>query len=338
MLNFAIIGYGGLGKVHCHNVATVAKRVKDVRLVAVCDVEEEAFRMQKSIHGGEESIVQDLSAYRLYQNVNDLLEKEQLDFVITALPTYLHEEIAVLAMKKGIHVFSEKPMAISLEQAENMLYTARENNVKLMIGHCVRYMPEYLALKNMIQSKQYGKVIKADFFRYSTTPEWSWKNWMLDISKSGGACLDLHVHDVDYINYVFGLPKAVSSHGTNYKTRYESITTVYHYDNGMLVTSNCDWAMPKGFPFTKGFTVRLEKATVVFNAQGLTLYDTEGQVKQLDVPNESGYAEEIVDFIQCIQEDKESTVNPPEASLQSMRIALAEMEAVDTGKMVCLGE
>ena len=335
MLQFAIIGFGGLGKLHFHNVAALQSRVKDVKLVAVCDVEKSAFYTETSTNLGKKQSDLSVQAYRLYTDAEVLLEKEKLDFVITALPTYLHEKISVLAMEKGIHVFSEKPMALSLEQADHMIQTARKNNVKLMIGQCLRYMPEYVALKELIDSKRYGKVVKADFFRYSATPEWSWQNWMKDERKSGGACLDLHVHDVDFIHWVFGLPRSVSSVGTHYKTKYESISTVYDYDN-MLVTSNADWAMPAGYSLTKGFTVRFEKATAFMTPEGMKLYAENGKRSIPELSNKNCYLEEIVDFICCVQENRESEVNPPEESRESLRLALAERESVDTGCKIAL--
>ena len=130
MMNFAIIGFGGLGKVHFRNVEKVNKVVGDIKLVAICDIEESAFtstvRTNISADGGL-----DLSAYNLYTDLEEMLDKEKLDFVITALPTYVHEKVAVQVMERGIHVFSEKPMALNPEQAQNMLDTAKKNNVKV---------------------------------------------------------------------------------------------------------------------------------------------------------------------------------------------------------------
>ncbi len=260
--------------------------------------------------------------------MKELFVKEKLDFVITALPTYLHEKVAVMAMERGIHVFSEKPMALNAEQAEHMLKVAEENHVKLMIGQCVRYFPEYVMLKEFVDSQKFGKVIRADFTRISPTIGWSWQDWMLDETKSGGAVLDLHVHDVDFIQWVFGMPKAVSSVATNYKSRHESISTVYHYDD-VLVTATSDWSMPAGFQFAAGFTVRFEKATIIKNAEGLKCYPEEGEPYLLEVPAVNGYVEEVVDFIHCIKENKESAINPPEASFRSLQIALAEKRSAE---------
>ena len=335
MLKFAIIGVGGLGKTHYRNVKEVTKKAGNVKLVALCDVEDSAFSTQTATNLGDAEADLDFSAYHLYKDVETLLEKETLDFVITALPTDIHEEVAVKVMNKGIHVFSEKPMAINLTQAENMLKVAKENNVKLMIGQCLRYSGPYLMLKDIIESEKYGKVISADFFRISPTPSWSWKSWMLDEAKSGGAILDLHVHDVDFINWVFGMPKAVTSFATNYKTKHDSVNTVYHYDD-KHVTATGDWGMPECFQFQSGFTVRFEAATIVRNSEGMYLYPENGEAIELHPTMDKMHAEEVVDFINCIREDKESVVNPATDSCNSLKIALAEKVSADTGKTVML--
>lgn len=328
-LKFAIIGFGGLGKLHFRNLEEIKRKAPNIQLVAICDVDESTFYTQRGMNLDKNSTCLDLTGYHLYTDVKELLDNEQLDFVITALPTYLHEEIAVMTMEKGIHVFSEKPMALSLEQAQRMLDAADKNNVLLMIGQCVRYFSKYEKLREIICDNRYGKVIKADFHRICDTPPWSWNNWMLDETKSGGAALDLHVHDVDYINWVFGVPKAVTSFATNYKMKHEAITTIYDYED-MIVTSVGEWGMPLGFPFMAGFTVRFEKAVVVSVPEGLKVYQEEKETL-LKVESKNGHAEELVDFITCIREKRKSKINPPEDTLWSLKIALTEKKSAESG-------
>lgn len=333
MLKFAIIGFGGLGKVHFETVPEVVKRIRDVQLVAICDIDENAFHTQKEINLATAKVDLNLSAYRLYTDADELFEKEELDFVITALPTYIHEKMAVKAMKKGIHVFSEKPMALNVEQAEHMIETAKKNHVKLMIGQCMRWEAPYVLLKDMILSEKYGKVTRAEFSRISPLPTWSSHNWMLDESKSGGAALDMHVHDVDFIHWVFGVPKAVTSFADNYAGKHAVISTTYHYDD-KLVTSIGDWGMPQCWPFADGYTVRFEKATVVYGKGEITLYEEDGDAGKVEIPDFNYMADEMEEFINCIREDRESSINPPESSLISVKIALAEKVSADTGKTV----
>lgn len=334
MLKFAIIGFGGLGKLHYRNVAEVTETVKDIQLVAICDVEDSAFHAQVSTNLGDSNANLDLSAYRLYNDAAEMLEKEELDFVITALPTFLHSKIAIMAMEKGLHVFSEKPMALNAEQADEMIAAANKNNVKLMIGQCLRYSPTYVALRDLIVSQKYGKVVKAEFYRISSSPLWSWHNWFMDESLSGGAALDMHVHDVDFINWAFGAPKAVTSVATNFKAKHESITTTYHYDDAQVIAVG-DWGMPKGYRFNAGFKVRFEQASVVTTPEGVMLYPEDGEMGLLElVGNPNQYVTEVIDFVQCIQENRASTINPPEDSCKSLKIALAEKLSADTGKTV----
>lgn len=333
MLKFAIIGMGELGKNHYRNVKEVTKKAGDVKLVALCDANASAFCTQAAAGLKETDADLDFSAYHLYSDVDELLEQEKPDFVIAALPTHIHEKIAVKVMEKGIHVFSEKPMALNLAQAENMLQVAKENHVKLMIGQCLRYSGAYMLLKSMIDSRKYGNVVSADFFRISPTPAKSQQNWMLDEAKSGGAILDLHVHEVDFINWVFGMPKAVTSFATNDKAKHDSVNTVYHYDD-KRVTATGEWGMPGCFQFQSGFTVRFEEATIVKNSNGMYLYPENGEVIKLQPSKEKMHVEEVVDFIHCIREDRESAVNPASDSCNSLKIALAEKVAADTGKTV----
>lgn len=333
MLKFAIIGMGGLGKVHYQNAQELAETEMDIKLVALCDAAISAFHTQTATDLGECNTEMEFSSYHLYDNVESLLENEKLDFVIIALPTFIHEKIAVMAMNQGIHVFCEKPMALTSEQGEHMLRAAHENNVKLMIGHCLRYSEPYIMLKDIIDGGKYGKVISADFFRISPIPNWT--GWMLDETKSGGAALDLHIHEADLINWMFGRPSAVTSFATNFKAKHESISTVYHYED-KLVTAKADWGMPGCFKFQSGFTVRFENAVIVKNAEGMYLYPESGEPVKLEPSKGKEYREEIVDFISCVRQDKESEVNPATDSYIALKIALAEKVSADACKAVKL--
>ena len=335
MLKYAIIGFGGLGKVHFRAYPEVKeKSCTEVQLVALCDIRESVFTEQTATNLGGSNVDLDLSNFNIYHDVDDLLANEKLDFVVTALPTYLHEQVAVKIMKKGINVFSEKPMAINLEQAENMLNTSKEMGVKLMIGQCCRYGSRYNKFKEIVDSEKYGKLLRADLYRLSPTPIWSWENWFLDETKSGGAALDLHVHDVDIINWLFGMPKSVMSYATNYKTKHDSIVTRYEYD-GMLITCTGEWGCPSNaYPFNSGLFAKFEKATIESKAGKFMIYTEEGE--KIDVPLESvnDYALEVIDFVDCIVNNKTSAINPPESVFNTTKIALAEKLSADMGEKV----
>lgn len=337
MLKFAIVGFGGLGKLHFRCYPEVKSKVKDeIKLVAICDIEDSAFTSQTATNLGGENTDLDLKNYTLYKNVDDLLEKEELDFVITALPTYLHEEIGVKIMKKGINLFSEKPMAITYEKAENMVRTAKEMGVKLMIGQCCRYEPKHIKLKEFVDSGKFGKVVRAHFERGGTPPMWAWQNWFMDGKRSGGAALDLHVHDVDLVNYIFGMPKAVCSLGTNHVSEHDSMHTLYYYDDA-VVTSLVDWSysQPK---ISRGIYsyIRFEKASVKSEKGVLTVYPDEGEAYEVPLDSIDDYAAEMIDFVNCIIDDTVSAINPAEETLKSTRIAFAEKLSANIQEKVTL--
>lgn len=335
MLKFGIIGFGGLGKVHFNDYLEIKKTNRaDIELVALCDIEPKAFTESAAtnITSGGETL--DLSAYTLYSDYKEMLAKEKLDFVITALPTYLHAQVAVYALNAGLHVFSEKPMAIDLESCQAMLDAAEKNDKKLMIGQCLRYEPGYTNLTEYYKNGELGKLCRAEFGRYSLTPTWSSNNWMMDEAKSGGAALDFHVHDVDYINFLLGLPKSVAAMATHEHSGYDSIVSTYYYDN-CVVTAAADWAMPNEYPFTEKFIARFEKGTLEYLRGELTLYTDDGATK-VELSGKNSYVEEVVDFADCIVNNRVSEINPPASCMDSIKLALAEKQAAKTGTIVNL--
>ncbi len=325
MLSYAIIGFGGLGKKHFRNTKELCERVGDVKLTAICDIEESAFNTQTDTNISTEATNLDLSAYRLYTDVNELFENEKLDFVIAALPTSIHEKIAVMAMERKIHVFSEKPMALNEKECENMLKASRENNVRLMIGQCVRYSSAVAFAKELVESGKYGRVLYANFERFSGPPVWTWKKWMLDEEKSGGAALDLHIHDVDLICYLFGEPKSISARRVSGEIKNDGLFTTYDFDDGMFATARGSWGFNNTYRFRSGFLIKFENATFESGGGKAILY-TDDSKEEVKLPPTNVTLEELVDFVCCIRNGENSKINPPEASALSVKIALLEKE------------
>ena len=336
MLNFAIIGFGALGKVHFSGYEELKRRIPEAELVAICDSAAAAFSSQAKTNLGATNANLDLSAFRIYADCEEMFDKEKLDFVIVALPTFVRTEICVSAMRRGIHVFSEKPIALTPEDATMLLDEAKSCGVRFHVGQCLRFAPHISFLKDAIDSAGYGKVIRAEFNRISPLADWSRNNWLLDESKSGGAALDMHIHDTDLVNYLFGTPEAVSSNATDYKTAFECIDTVYHYPDGKLVTSIGDWGMPGCFDFEQSYTVRFERATLIFKNDILTVYNEGGEKTNIPLENVNCYTEEVVDFLDCIMSGKDSVKNEPSSAREALKIVLAEKESARLSKKIYL--
>ena len=325
MHSYAVIGFGGLGKTHAANLDKIAKKRGDMYLKAIYGTTAEEFSKSVNMNIGSADIAGiDISRCSFYDDYKELILREKPDIVISALPTFLHEEVAVFALENGCHVFSEKPMALTSEGCENMLAAAKKNGKRLMIGHCLRFSPAYAMLKEYVDSQRYGKAMRAEFVRYSKTPRWTVNNWILDPARSGGCVLDMHVHDVDLINWYFGMPSSVDSVITNDKVEAEAVFSRYYYDSGLFVTANADWSFAEKYPFESRCLVNFENAVAEIKGDVLTVY-TDDEVIVPDLGREHYFDIEMNSFIEYAIDGTECERISAESVFDSMRIAFSEI-------------
>jgi len=331
-LKCALIGCGGLGKGHLARVALM----DDVEMVALCDVNEEQFTKATATNLGAGQTI-DISNYNLYTDAEEMLNKEELDFVIIALPTFLHEKYTVMALDKGLHVFCEKPMARTPEACQNMIDAAIRNNKLLSIGQCLRFDYGYGMIKEAYESGKYGKLIRLELYRYSYAPIWAWENWYMNFERSGGAATDLHVHDVDFINYLLGRPDAVRSDAYDKRSGFDCISTQYYYKDGPIVHATGDWSLPQSFGFRPDYMAVFEKAVIMKGSKGgPVIYPEDGEAQEVEYGSRDMYKSEVEYFVQCINEGKLNDIAPMESTKQSIEIVFAEIESAKTGKVVTL--
>jgi len=213
-LNIGVVGLGFMGKHHINVYSSNPK----AQIVAVMDIDKSKLEGDLSSVGGNigdlEGKSTDLSKIAKYDKLEDLIADPNVDVVDITLPTFLHADAVVLALEAGKHVLCEKPMALDLKQCDRMLAAAKKAKGRFMIAHCIRFWPEYVAAYDALKNKKYGKILSAEFRRSGSTPGWSWNGWLMKGDKSGSAILDLHIHDVDFINHLFGKPLSVNARGT----------------------------------------------------------------------------------------------------------------------------
>ena len=166
MLKVGFIGLGSMGRGHVDVYRRLEREGAPVKLVAVCDIDPVKLQNGTSI---QSNIVDtdglDLSAYRRYTDYHEMLAKEELDYVDTALPTCLHAEAAIAVLKSGRHVLSEKPMALSVDHCSSMIAAANEAGKLLMTAQCLRFWPAYEYLKKTVDENRFGPVTSAYFWR-----------------------------------------------------------------------------------------------------------------------------------------------------------------------------
>ena len=335
MLKTALVGIGAMGRGHLDNLIRFNKEnSKEIELVAVCDIDENKFKNVK-INFNLENIGTgdyDFSKFNCYTNADEMIAKEKLDLVLLAMPTYLHCEYTVKFLDKGINVFCEKPMAVNTAQCAQMIDAAKRNNKKLMIGHCLRFWGEYEVAKGIIDSGKYGKPVAGYFYRGGETPVWSYNNWILKRECGGGALLDQHVHDVDTINYFFGMPKAVTTLGRTLieGSSYDTVTTQYIYEDRKAVNAQDDWCLAYG-GFSMVFRVNFENGSVAMGEKGFIAAARGEKPHTPEYDRENAYYKEIKYFADCIINDRPVLINPPEDSMNTIKIVMAEIESADRG-------
>ena len=177
MLKVGLIGIGFMGRGHLDNYIRLEAEGFPVKLQAICDIDSNKYKgIFVEGNMGVGNAHYDFSKYNLYTSIDKMLAEEEFDFVDITLPTYLHSEVSVRALNKGIHVLCEKPMALNSADCARMCDAALKNNRKLMIAQCLRFWPEYEYLKDCVESERYGKVLAGYFYRGGNTPIWSYQN------------------------------------------------------------------------------------------------------------------------------------------------------------------
>lgn len=315
----ALVGFGGIARAHNVGYRILAKEGAPVRLVAVCDVNPDQFASQLNINIETEN--KGLPAdIHTYTDVDELIANEEFDMVDICLPSYLHKEYAIKLMEAGKHVLSEKPMALTSSDCDEMIEVSRRTGRKLMIGQCLRFNAAYLYLKDCVDSGRFGKARHVFMHRLSAQPRWGFERWFEDTEKSGGCILDMHIHDVDMARFLFGEPEAVSTVALDGDTRWQVENTRLYYKN-MLVSVNGSWDEAATVRFSAGFRVRFDDASVVLEGGKVTVYPEKGEVYSPELPKTDHMAEEIRMFAHSIMDESiVNTSNPPESARDTVRL------------------
>lgn len=338
MIKIGIVGFGFMGRTHFSNYKTH----DDVVISAICDIEKNRLLSSSEVTGniaGSDNQL-DLSGIALYNDYNEMLKKSDLDAVSITVPTYLHKEITIKALENGLNVLCEKPMSLTITDGMEMINAADKSEKILQIGHCIRFWPEYAFTKKVIKSGEYGKVLAATFQRLSLTPAWAWNGWILDGAKSGGASLDMHIHDADFVNYLFGIPESVRSFAAiGISGDFDHIVTNYIYSNKSVITAEGGWMMSPGFGFEMSFNIILEEATIIFDITknpSFKICYKNGETIIPELIKGDGYSIEIDHFLKSVRGEAVPDVTTPIQSLDSLKLVFAEKSSARLNKEIIL--
>ena len=338
MVRIGLVGVGFMGWIHY----LAYKRLTGAALAGVCS--RDAGKLAGDWRGvrgnfGPPGEQVDLSAVKKFGTVEEMAADPDIDLIDICTPTHLHPAAAIAALHAGKHVLVEKAIALTAADADAMVAAAKKAGKLLMVAHVLPFFPEFKYAAGVIKSGDDGKLLAAHFRRVISRPDWSAD--IGDAAKTGGPAVDLHIHDTHFIGLIAGVPKSVFAAGVVEGGVVQHLTTSYDYGpGGPAVTCTSGALAMSGRPFTHGYELYLEKATIAYEAGGPITRVTAGKSKTVTPP---GGGDEVAAFAEEIQTavDAVATGRMPELlSGQLARDALVmchkEIESATTRKPVAV--
>lgn len=332
-----IIGMGFMGRMHL----SAYRKLPGVEVVAFADTDAEKRAGTATGAGnlGDTAFEADVDSFqKIYDSGLGLIEDPDIQLVDICVPTPHHKDLFLAAVAVGKHVLSEKPMAVHPDDVRAMVAAGLQAKTAVMIGHCIRFWPAYVLLKECVDTRKYGACRSLILRRQGAKGLWS--PWYFQADASGGALYDLHVHDTDFVNCLFGRPLAVSSVGSRGGTTdhgVDHVVTNYYFPPGTVdaVTAIGAWHQHKTWPFYMGYTAVFERATLDFDInrpQPVMLY-TDDAATELTVDATDGWFEEIKYLVQCVADGVPPERNTIASAAVTMAIVQAEQRSITSGKV-----
>ncbi len=307
-IRIGILGSGHWANVHAENI----RKIKNAEVVSVA--------------GGSRA-PKFAEKYNIrYEKIEELTKAKDIDAVIITTPHGLHKEHSLMAIKEGKHVLVEKPMALRVEDCDEMINEAKKAGVKLMVGHSRRYFPVDKVAKRTIDKGKIGKILMARVFMGVGAPDTKLldkNNWYLNPELSMGLFVGFGIHIVDRLNWwIKSDIKSVYAKFGNYWTDspIENSGMVFvEYKNGSYATIWTMYSSPDGIgrPYFPSLTDIAE----IVGEKGLLLVKSYEEVKirkggnweilfkpEKDEVEKGVFENELNDFIECIINDTEPPI------------------------------
>lgn len=329
MIKTAVIGVGSMGQHH----ARVYSRLENSKLVGVADTDQIAAKTIGKRHG-----------VPVYTDYIKLLTQEKPEAVTVAVPTALHEKVVTDVLESGAHVLVEKPIAATLEEGQRMIEKAQSLNLKLMVGHIVRFNPATQLLKQKLQKGDLGRVYQIVSRRIGPFPA-----RIRDV----GVVVDLAPHDLDVMRFLTDTDpvRVYAETEQRIHTEHEDLLTgMIRFPGGIVGILEINWLTP-----TKVRETLVLGERGMFRIDDLTqdLYFYEnaqtnselwrdlrvikgvspGEMVRYAVQRQEPLQVELEAFLQAIEADKPVPVSG-EDGLAALRLALALVESGQQNKII----
>jgi myo-inositol 2-dehydrogenase/D-chiro-inositol 1-dehydrogenase/scyllo-inositol 2-dehydrogenase (NAD+) len=261
-LRIVMVGAGRAGLVHAQNLT---EHIPDALVVAVVDDEPDRAK----------SLARRVGATSYHTTLDEALEQTRFDAVVISTPTFTHRDFAMLAAGAGKHVFCEKPMALTVDECDDMIHAARRSEVALQIGFMRRFQDEFVEARRRIAAGDVGEpmVIKSLTRGPGLPPPWAW-----DLKKSNGMLAEVNSHDFDCVRWLVGSDiTRVYAETANMKGASRGVETANFYDNAVVALRFANGAVGTidgTCPADYGYDARVE----IVGSEGLLIVgDLRGQ-------------------------------------------------------------
>jgi predicted dehydrogenase len=327
-IRVAIVGNNLYGQIYTKAV----EAIPDANVVAICPELEEPLEPFASEHH-----------LKAYPDLSALLEKEMPDAVLLASVTKQHAEQAIQAFRAGAHVLTDRPIAIDLPGCDLMIAEAEASERILMVGHVLQFWPEYVLAREVIREGELGQVLVVTASRVSGTLNPEWQRRLLD-SAYGLGGLEAHVHDVEFLCSLFGLPESVSAQGVQtVEGAWAQVHSLLQFPGGIRAGMEADYRVPLKFPLSMYLRVDGDKGALVFTFRGALaasplaqrstlIFKPDFEAQELEVTPSDAYTAMLGHFFNCIRENIQPTWGSPYQARQALEVLLAIARSATEGK------
>jgi UDP-N-acetylglucosamine 3-dehydrogenase len=230
MVNIGVIGCGGMGHLHSRSLA----KLDNARVAAAADIDASALA----------AFAAEFHPDRSYGDYASLVEDPQVEAVLVCVPTHMHPPIVQAAARAGKQVFCEKPIALSVQAAEEMIEACDKAGSLFMIGFVRRFDNDWGTFRQMVQQNEIGRPIVWRHVIASGGPSHPWYN---ERDKGGGPIVDGAIHDIDFANWLFGEPVWTEGVARSFKSSsFDTVTVSIGYERGDELLLSWTWGLPLG--------------------------------------------------------------------------------------------
>ena len=228
-VRLGVIGTGTIGKVHAETLS----KIENCDLVAICDVDEKFKKLAETLRA------------KYFTGYQEMIEKEKLDGVVIATPNNLHTSQGIECAKKGIHLLVEKPITLTVADADDLIEAASKYNIQILVGQHRRFSPFVEATRDAVRGGQIGTFIGATILFTTLKPPSYFAAWKGGLKEGGGPIFNNLIHEVDTLRWIFGevtrVYSEVSSKGRNLQVEDTASITLRMADDALvsILLSDC---------------------------------------------------------------------------------------------------